>query len=386
MSFRLAQLGSRSELDDDCAVNDSYELWHSSFNRTATLLLRDRTIHACIPPATESLALSFETTAEAEAALDAELDRLEAEGWSILEVANLVEADDDDLLRQTRASFVTHRDYYVNVNASYHEVTALAAEAILRNELECCEELVISQAQAGEPPRHESVEPWCAALAKLGSNSLLKLVVDTYFQPLTRQASVYCGDITDIFEACPKLAFAYVIGAAELRSLAHESLYNLTWMADPMGHDTLASIWNGPLPNLSSLSIGLSYEHGATKGIDEVFLRGLARGAETLPALTELHIAYPEDGAGILEGVVRSPIFDTLRVLSVQGNVFQDEDRGLAILTAHRGALSKLEQLYLPLEDVMSRDDDQLAELIPGILGTDALSAFGPNWYREFKL
>jgi hypothetical protein len=46
------------------------------------------------------------------------------------------------------------------------------------------------------------------------------LIVDTYFETLTRQASVYCGDVTGVFRACPALSFAYLIGCGEISAVA----------------------------------------------------------------------------------------------------------------------------------------------------------------------
>ena len=61
---------------------------------------------------------------------------------------------------------------------------------------------------------------------------MTRFVVDTYFQPLTRQASVHCGDLTGLFRACPMLEFAYVIGWAPLESLAHELMVDIELSLD----------------------------------------------------------------------------------------------------------------------------------------------------------
>src|ERR1043165_7403697 len=121
-------------------------------------------------------------------------------------------------------------------------------------------ELVISGSQPFDAPWYQTVEPWCAMLGARGSSSLERLIVDTHFQPLTRQASVYCGDVTQIFRRCPNLEFVYLIGAAEISELSHLNLEQLTLMSDPMSPATIRAIAGGRAPKLRSLSIGLSYE------------------------------------------------------------------------------------------------------------------------------
>jgi hypothetical protein len=98
-----------------------------------------------------------------------------------------------------------------------------------------------------------------------------------------------------------------------------------------------------------------------------------------LPALTELHIAYPSDGAALLDAIVSSPAFANLRVLSIEGNVFETEQRGLSTLAKHRDALATLERLHLPLEDVLSKTDHELVAMIPSLRSTDEVEAFDPS-------
>ena len=140
---------------------------------------------------------------------------------------------------------------------------------------------------------------------------------------------------------------------------------------------TIRSVVRGPCPRLTHLSLGLSYDGGAAPGTTETLLA--SRAEHGVPSLTELSIAYPESGADLLEGLARSPVLKRLRVLSITGDVFDDEARGLAILREHRVAFSTLEKLYLPLEDVMNVDD---RELIAGVASNDEFEPFSPDRYR----
>ncbi|MDB4998632.1 MAG: hypothetical protein JWM74_6064 [Myxococcaceae bacterium] len=289
--------------------------------------------------------------------------------------------DTDCQATELSVESVTREGDLITVDARESEASLEQAVTALREALGSgCRRLVITDAQPYVEPWYQTVEPWCSALATLGSNELTSLVVDTYFQPLTRQASVYCGDVTALFRSCPMLRFAYVIGCASLEELAHPRLEDLTLMGEPITVATLRAVLRGPSPNVSRLALGLAYEQSPAPGVDAALLDAL--GAHGLPKLTELHVASPEDAAALLDGLARSKVLSQLRVLSIQGDVFEDEERGLAILEEHRAALSKLERLYLPLEDVMGLGDEELAAMIPGLRGTDELEAFAPSRYR----
>lgn len=230
-----------------------------------------------------------------------------------------------------------------------------------------------------EKPFRVTVETWIAALGRLGPLRLERFIVDTYFQTLTRQASVHCGDITPILRASAELEMAYVIGRASLSVLANEKLTELTLMGEEIGPETVAAIVRGPCPRLGRLDLGFCYEQRAHAGSQAAFIGALA--SHGLPALHTLTLGYPEDGAAMLEAVASSPLMPQLKVLAISGDVFRDEEAGMSVLRKHRSALSALEALYLPLEDVMDMTDEQLAELIPGIRGMDDWNAFGPTRY-----
>jgi hypothetical protein len=239
-----------------------------------------------------------------------------------------------------------------------------------------CTELVISGSQPYTEPWYSTVAPYCAVLE---SDVLERLAVDTFFQPLTRQASVFCGDITHVFARCPALEFAYVIGAAEITKLDHAALEDLTVMADPTSPTTITAIVCARTPRLAKLALGFSYEHGTSVEADAAFVAALA--THGMPALTELHLAYPHDSVAVFEGLVKSPLFAQLEVLSIEGNFFDDEDRGLAALRA--ASLVNLKELYLPVRDVMELTDDDLVREFPAIRSSEDLEVFSPRRYRE---
>lgn len=84
----------------------------------------------------------------------------------------------------------------------------------------------------------------------------------------------------------------------------------------------------------------------------------------------------------MLEAIVTSPAFANLRILSIAGNVFDDEKRGLTMLEKHREALSNLERLHLPLKDVMTKTDDELVARISSLRSVEEVKAFDPSRYR----
>ena len=375
-------------------MDGRYTLRHRKIEGLAELAVVGLTFRFRVPPAA-AVERVLETHAGAIAAMNAELTRLTKSGWSLADVATGDrDADPEDLAQNTGEGKGSELDAVmtslkrdrsrVTVNARLTEVTRDQALAALRTELasEPCYELIISDCQAYKAPWHQSVEPWCLALGALGSKTLNQFVVDTYFQPLTRQASVYCGDVTEIFRVCPALFSAHIIGCAQIGTLAHERLQDLTLMAEPLDVGTIRAALRGPCPRLARLALGLAYEGAPAADADRALITALSEN--NVPALTELHIAYPNDGVAMLDAIVRSPAFANLRVLSIEGNVFEKEKRGLTMLEKHRDALSKLERLHLPLEDVMSiKTDDELVAMIPSLRSGDDAKAFDPPPYHD---
>lgn len=230
---------------------------------------------------------------------------------------------------------------------------------------------------------YTTVEPWCDALGELGAPGLEAFVIDTYYEPLTRQASTRCGDLTKVLERCPSLQLLYVAGSCTITKASHESLRDLTLIGDPTTIETIGAVLRGDLPRLSRLAIGFSYEQVEAPGATDAFLAALADAS--LPNLSALHLGETSDPVRLFEGVLRSKLFPRLKSLSLSApSLFDDEEEGLALLRDHREALAKLERVYLPTEEIMSMTDADLAALVPGLRGLDdeGANAFGPDVYR----
>jgi hypothetical protein len=365
-------------------MDGGYRLRHPRRKDVATLAVHGATFRSRVPPqppAERALA----SHAAAVAAMNAELVRLTSRGWEVDDVETATDQSrpedprPDDL--DAVLTSLVREGSRVTIEASESTVTRDQALAALRGELsKGCAELVIQDAQPCDAPWYQTVAPWCSALASLGSHELERLVVDTYFETLTRQASVHCGDVTQVFRACPSLKFAYVIGCAEIHALAHDRLEDLTLMAEPLDVDTLRAVLRGPCPRLSRLALGFAYEGRAAAHADHALAMGFA--GDGLPALRELHVAYPGDAVELLGALASSPRCAALRVLSIEGDFFDNERRGLAALKKHRAALSKLERLHLPIEDVTSKTYEELAAIVPCLHDAAELKAFSPDRYR----
>jgi predicted DNA-binding WGR domain protein len=357
-----------------------YRLVHRNKREVALLSVKEVRYESEIPPAA-SRSFDLPSHGAALEAMNQDLLKLLGLGWELLEVRTDAEeneaeraASDNEVAQvDEEVSASTSRDGdTVTVDAAERDVTEEQATAQLRTQLDkTCKALIISDCQPYQEPWYQTVAPWCAALGKLGSNTLERLVIDTPHQPLTRQASVYCGDITGLFQRCPRLRVVHVIGYSTLTVLEHSKLEDLTLMGDPLEPSTLHAILHGAAPRLRRLALGLSYEAGAAPGADEALLEGLLE--LRLPKLQELHLAYPENGAALLDALATSRLLEQVRVLSIEGAVFEDEELGIALLEKHRATLSKLSGLYLPTEDMMSRTDEELAKLIPPLRGIDEL-------------
>lgn len=362
-------------------MNREYRLQRRKTAPVASLIVRDNTLRVHVPPADASTR-TFATHDAAVDALNAELARLSTKHWTIEQVLTAEAAPEiappaapeiDDLSECIGAASGT-----ITIDASRRTVTAEQAFAALRMALDTvakhCRELRITEAQDYRAPWHSTVAPWCEAFARTGGRGIERFTIDTDVRTLARQASIHCGDLTQLFRACTDLRAAHLIGHVELESFAHERLEALTLLSDPIGAGTLRAVLSGPCPRLARLALGFSYEAGAAPGADAILIEALRQ--RTLPALAELHLAYAADGAALLDGLARAPAFGQLRVLSIAGNIFSDEDRGLAVLREHAPALSALERLYLPLEDVMNLDDDGLRAIVPSICSIDEIRPF----------
>jgi hypothetical protein len=218
----------------------------------ATLAVHGTTFRSHVPPQ-PPVERVLASHAAAVAAMNAELVGLTSKGWEVDDVETATDASSPaeprpDELDAVLTSLVRERSR-VTIDASESVVTRDQALAALLGELsKGCAELVIQDAQPCDAPWYQTVAPWCSALASLGSRELERLVVDTYFETLTRQARVHCGDVTQVFRACPSLKFAYVIGCAEIHALAHDRLEDLTLMAEPLDVDTLRAVLRPPVP------------------------------------------------------------------------------------------------------------------------------------------
>jgi hypothetical protein len=368
-------------------VDGTYRLRHRKIEGTATLAVSGASFRAHVPPATE-IVRELTSHNAAVAAMNAELLRLTKQGWNIADLDTAtesaeepdVEYDDDDDEDFDPSESVSREGDAVMVDASKQVVDVERAKVALRSTLDGARQLVISDCQEFEAPWYWTVEPWCAALGEIGSASLERLIVDTSYEPLTRQACFYGGNVSAVFRMCPNLRFAYVIGCAEFDALAHDQLEDLTLMSEPITPATITAIVGARAPRLARLALGFAYNDLATPAAEAALIAALAR--HDLPSLRELHIAGPANGAGLLAALSRMPSLDHLRVLSVDGNVFDDEEAGLAVLREHYPRLGRLEALYLPLEDIMGHDDAELARMFPILRGTDALDLFSPNRYR----
>jgi len=374
-------------------MDGRYTLRHRKVEGHAELAVVGSTFRLRVPLA-DPVTRVLDSNAGALAAMNLELTRLTRSGWALADVATgddevaaaprgVEEAGGDD---DAVATSLAREGSRVTVDAGESVVTRAQAIAALGPELarEPCDELVLTEGQVHEPPWYQSVEPWCLALASIGSTTLRRFVVDTYSQPLTRQASVFCGDVTGILRVCPALQFVHVIGCAKIRALAHDHLEDLTLMGEPLEPGTIRAVLRGRCPRLARLALGLGYEQPPASRADRALVT--AFGESELPALTELHVAYPKDGATVLDAIVSAPAFANLRVLSIQGNVFEKGNRGQKVLERHREALSRLERLHLPLEDLASGTDEELLARIPSLRTVDDAKAFDPSRYRDVPL
>lgn len=374
------------------AVRGAYILGHPKREGRAELVVEGTHVRFSLPgqPPEERVLAS---EAKATAALNAKLVELTAEGWEIADIETESARRDEESAREQEeiektppgpeerlADIAIRNAQLLSLDASGVEVSTEQAMAIL---VEAAKDpprgLCIYGAQQETAPWYTSVAPWCEALGRAGPESLERLVVDTYFESLTRQASTRCGDITPIFERQPNLVFAYIVGCADLSRLRHDRLEELALMADPMTPETIRAAVTAGCPRLRSLALGLSYERGTSPDADAALLE--AFGSATLPALEELTVSYPADPLRVLLGLLEAGVVGRLRTLVIDAYDFDDPDEAAARLRERADAFAALEGLLLPTEGWMDGQLEELREVIPGLGDADDAKAFDPDRY-----
>lgn len=238
------------------------------------------------------------------------------------------------------------------------------------------ERLYLYGAQEETRPYFSGVEPWCRALAGDSSMDLSALThwaVDSFDEPLTRTAGWLVGDITPVFERAPALSNAFIVGVSYLSRLNHPSLQTLALMTDTMEAKTVKAVFAGGAPKLRCLSLGLAYARAADTAADEALVVGF--GGDQLPCLTELHVAYPSNAAGVLEGLMEAAAFSKLTTFSISSS--GDAEALADVVLARPEAFAHLNAFHLPALPPESYEQLKAA----GVTVEAPHNAFDPSTY-----
>lgn len=224
-------------------------------------------------------------------------------------------------------------------------------------------------------------ETFADALLSATLDSVEGLILDTYWQTIARQRRNYFGDLAELFEAMPNLQRAYITGAIKASPFAHSRLRELYLLGDPIPDISVMALADSQLPALEVLGLGLAADTEPAEGMSlQVALTGLAA-----PKLREVLV----DGlGGIVEYLGAGGIPASLRdggVLALGGEI-EDEDALLEALRMHKGALSGLSKLALPLGEAVSIvGDAEARKLVPAVCDSDELGrSMVPDIYLEW--
>ena len=281
---------------------------------------------------------------------------------------------------------VLRRNGLVRIDAGQRRVNNAEAQTVLEEIFrEGCRELCIHEFEISDDYMRSSVESWCHALGEFKSDELHTFIIDTYFQPLTLQAGVHCGDVSGLFRNFPNLRFVHIMGVAELAEISHGRLEKLSLMGDSLSPSTIEAILTGECPRLTVLGLGLAYEQRPAAGAVDALI-DLARSGTDLP-LKELHLSCTVDVEKLLRGLAGTPLLGQLDVLCLH-NTHHDELVPVA-MELHR-ELAHLDTFAISLDGGLETPDEDLralGEVLSGLADSedDEYAIFSPGsygWYR----
>lgn len=226
----------------------------------------------------------------------------------------------------------------------------------------------------------DALGSWMYHLEEAKPKALTALIIDTYWQTITRTAAVPLGSVCSLINACPNLASAFMIGDFVVsQSITSQSLESLTLLADPFDPKSARRILESPAPVLRQLTLGLRYEYGSKADADIAS----AINDKALPSLQELTIANADDPVPIFRKVMSSGLLARLEVLHF---ILEDEehiDACAEIVFTNPEAFAHLRELGLESENMSASPEvlEQLQKHVPGY--TFCGNPFAPTAYNR---
>lgn len=226
----------------------------------------------------------------------------------------------------------------------------------------------------------DHVGPWLGALIALKPQALKMLVIDTFWEPLTRSTQVNVSDISETLAACANLERAFIVGGSVLlQPLEHPRLEDLTLVADPYEGWCAEHLFGSRAPALLRLALGLRYERRSIA--DEAIIGALRNDA--LVALEELTIAHARKQSEILQAIAESGLLARLKVLRMPNRDEAQVDACAAYVDEHHEAFAHLAELGLGTDamPVSPEIRDSLKARVPGLTFCD--DPFEPGAYNR---
>ena len=216
------------------------------------------------------------------------------------------------------------------------------------------------------------------SLGKSPRPGLRRLLLDTPWQTVTRQADVEWGSVTEAFAALVDLEVAWVTGRAALGPLRHPRLRELVLQGNPLPPAALLGVssTSTELPALERLGLCVASD---AAGLPET-LAALVQLAtrDHLPALVTLDLEGVGDVTACLRALQKTPLSARLRSLAIAHSSIDDEDAFLAVLTEGAAKLRRLENIALPLDEISSTAVAQAQALVPHLKDASEATLLSP--------
>lgn len=223
-------------------------------------------------------------------------------------------------------------------------------------------------------------DAWATAFARARLPSVTAFIFDTAYETQTRQGENSIGDVRQTLDALPSLERLFATGDLAISKGTHAALRELFLLGDPLDGKFLRGLATWKLPALERLVLSLASD--ASPADEDAALAAIVD--LDAPKLSRVYVEAVDDVPRFLERIVASGRLAGWSELHLVGSV-RDDDRLLAVVTAHVEMLRELRVLGLPLDDVSSETEESLRGLCPSLVDASESDATLPDAYDSWR-
>lgn len=180
--------------------------------------------------------------------------------------------------------------------------------------------------------------------------------------------------------AFPSLERLFATGALAISEGTHAKLRELFLLGAPLDAKFLRGLATWKLPALERLVLSLASD--ASPSDEDAALAAIVD--LDAPKLSRVYVEAVDDVPSFLGKIAVSTRVAGWSELHLVGSV-RDDDRLLAVVTAHVEVLRELKELGLPLDDVSTETEEALRALCPSLVDASESDATLPDAYDSWR-